>query len=51
MKYLLIQSTDKNILKHAECGGAVTSLFKYLLDKKLVDGVLALKKGEDVYDG
>ncbi|AEH07192.1 Coenzyme F420 hydrogenase/dehydrogenase, beta subunit C-terminal domain [Methanothermococcus okinawensis] len=51
MKYLLVQSTDENILKHAECGGAVTSLFKYLLDKKLVDGVLTLKKGEDVYDG
>ena len=51
MKYLLIQSTDEEILKHAECGGAVTSLFKYLLDKKLIDGVLTLKKGEDVYDG
>jgi formate dehydrogenase subunit beta len=51
MKYLLIQSTDEEILKHAECGGAVTSLFKYLLDKKLIDGVLTLKKGKDVYDG
>jgi len=51
MKFLLVQSTDENILKHAECGGAVTSLFNYLLDKKLVDGVLTLKKGEDVYDG
>ena len=51
MKYLLVKSTDSEILKRAECGGAVTSLFKYLLDKKLVDGVLALKKGEDVYDG
>ena len=50
-KYLLVQSTDENILKHAECGGAVSSLFKYLLDKELVDGVLTLKKGEDVYDG
>ncbi|ABR56162.1 coenzyme F420 hydrogenase/dehydrogenase beta subunit domain protein [Methanococcus aeolicus Nankai-3] len=50
MKYL-IQSTDENILKHAECGGAVSALFKYLLDKEIVDGVLALKKGEDVYDG
>jgi formate dehydrogenase subunit beta len=44
MKYL-IQSTDENILKHAECGGAVSALFKYLLDKEIVDGVLALKKG------
>ena len=51
MKYVLIQSTDSKILKRAECGGAVTALFKYLLDKNLVDGVLALKKGEDIYDG
>jgi len=51
MKYILAQSTDENILKNAECGGAVSALFKYLLDKKIVDGVLALKKGEDIYDG
>lgn len=51
MKYVLIQATDNGILRRAECGGAVTALFKYLLDKKLVDGVLALKRGEDVYDG
>ena len=51
MKYALIQSTDSEILRKAECGGAVTALFKYLLDKKLVDGVLALKRGEDIYDG
>ncbi len=50
-KYLLVQATDEEILKNAECGGAVTALFKYLLDKKLVDGVLTLKKGEDIYDG
>jgi formate dehydrogenase subunit beta len=51
MKYVLVQATDSEILRKAECGGAVTALFKYLLDKKLVDGVLALKRGEDVYDG
>ncbi|WP_459201678.1 Coenzyme F420 hydrogenase/dehydrogenase, beta subunit C-terminal domain [Methanococcus sp. CF] len=51
MSYYLVQSTDEDILKHAECGGAVTAFFKYLLDKKIVDGVLALKKGVDVYDG
>jgi formate dehydrogenase subunit beta len=50
-KYVLVQASDGKILKHAECGGAVTALFKYLLDKNLVDGVLALKKGEDIYDG
>ncbi|MBP2144227.1 formate dehydrogenase subunit beta [Methanococcus voltae] len=51
MDYLLIKSTDEDILKYGECGGAVTALFKYLLDSKVVDGVLALEKGADVYDG
>jgi len=46
-----VKASDEKILKKAECGGAVTAIFKYLLDKKLVDGVLALKKGADVYDG
>ncbi|ENN96555.1 fomrate dehydrogenase [Methanocaldococcus villosus KIN24-T80] len=50
-KYVLAKATNEEILKRAECGGAVTALFKYLLDKKLVDGVLTLKKGEDIYDG
>ncbi|MDK2789877.1 MAG: formate dehydrogenase [Methanothermococcus sp.] len=49
--YYYVQAADEEILNRGECGGAVTALFKYLLDKKLVDGVLALKKGEDVYDG
>ncbi|NPA62377.1 MAG: formate dehydrogenase [Methanococci archaeon] len=51
MKYLLVRSTDKEILKRAECGGAITSLFKYLLEENIVDGILALKRGEDIYDG
>ena len=34
-----------------ECGGAVTSIFKYLLDEGLVEGVLALRPGDDIYDG
>ncbi|MDD3257357.1 MAG: coenzyme F420 hydrogenase/dehydrogenase beta subunit N-terminal domain-containing protein, partial [Methanocorpusculum sp.] len=33
-----------------ECGGAVTSILKYLLDNKIVDGVLTVQKGLDVFD-
>jgi formate dehydrogenase subunit beta len=44
-----VQASDPAILEKGECGGAVTALFKYLLDKGIVDGVLALKKGVDVY--
>jgi|GEM_PF-4628220 len=40
MHGLLIQELQKK----AECGGAVTSLLKYALEKKMVDAVLAIKK-------
>jgi len=43
-------STDAEIQKKGECGGAVTALLKYALEKKIVDGVLAVKKGIDIYD-
>jgi formate dehydrogenase subunit beta len=43
-------STDAEIQKKGECGGAVTALLKYALEKKIVDGVLAVKKGIDLYD-
>ncbi len=33
-----------------ECGGAVTSILKYLLDEKVVDAVLTVAKGQDLYD-
>lgn len=33
-----------------ECGGAVTALLKYALENKIVDAVLTVKKGVDVYD-
>jgi len=43
-------STDAETQKKGECGGAVTALLKYALEKKIVDGVLAVKKGIDLYD-
>lgn len=50
-KYLLIRSKNDKLVEEGACGGAVTSILKYLLDKSIVDGVLTLKKGEDIYDG
>ncbi|WP_458403649.1 Coenzyme F420 hydrogenase/dehydrogenase, beta subunit C-terminal domain [Methanobrevibacter sp.] len=51
MSYILAKSQNEEILNAGECGGAVTSIFKYLLDEGIVDGVLALKPVDDVYDG
>ena len=43
-------TTDSGLLKKAECGGAVTGLLKFALENKIVDAVLAIKKGADIYD-
>lgn len=51
MSYVLAKSKDSAILEAGECGGAVTSIFKYLLDEGIVDGVLAVRHGVDIYDG
>ena len=51
MSHILAKSKDSAILEAGECGGAVTSIFKYLLDEGIVDGVLALRPGDDIYDG
>jgi len=50
-EYLLARSKNPEILDEGECGGAVSSIFQYLLDKELVEGVLTLTRGEDIYDG
>lgn len=50
MSYVLAKSKDDDILSAGECGGAVTSILKYLLDEKLVDGVLTLRPFDDIYD-
>ncbi|MDD1710099.1 MAG: Coenzyme F420 hydrogenase/dehydrogenase, beta subunit C-terminal domain [Methanoregulaceae archaeon] len=43
-------TSDAELAKKAECGGAVTSLLKFALEKKMVDGVFAVTKGQDIYD-
>ena len=48
----LAWSTDEEILKRAEYGGAVTSLLKFALKNKWVDAVLAVKaRDSNRYDG
>ncbi|MBP2132167.1 formate dehydrogenase subunit beta [Methanomicrobium sp. W14] len=43
-------ASDSEILSKGECGGAVTALLKYALENKIVDGVLTVQKGLDLYD-
>jgi len=43
-------TADAELQKKAECGGAVTQLLKFALEKKMVDGVFAVKRGQDIYD-
>jgi len=46
------RSPDEEVVKKAECGGAVTSLLKFALEDKRVDAVLAIKARDgDRYDG
>jgi formate dehydrogenase subunit beta len=43
-------TTNVELAGRAECGGAVTGLLKFALENKMVDAVLAVKKGQDLYD-
>jgi len=46
------RSSDKEMLGKAECGGAITSLFKFALEGKRVDAVLAIAARDgNRYDG
>ena len=44
-------SSEKQIVEKAENGGVVTSLLKFALKSGLVDAVVAVKKGENRYEG
>src|SRR5512136_3352797 len=43
-------TNDAEIKKKAELGGAVTALWKHALETKMVDAVLAITNGSDLYD-
>lgn len=46
-----VQAADSDLRVNGECGGAVTAILKYLLEKKIVDAALAMRQGADLYDG
>lgn len=43
-------TTDSGLASKAECGGAVTALLRHALEMKMVDAVVAVSKGYDIYD-
>ena len=43
-------SANDTIKDKGEYGGVVTSIMKYLLEENIVDGILAVEKGWDLYD-
>jgi len=47
---LYASAADAAMCEKGECGGAVTALLKYALESGMVDAVLAVKKGYDVFD-
>jgi len=44
------KASDAAIADAGEYGGAVTSILKFLLEEGIVDAVLAVEKGADLYD-
>jgi formate dehydrogenase subunit beta len=48
--FLCAWTTDPQLQKRAESGGAVTALLRFALESGTVDAVLAIKKGMDIYD-
>jgi len=47
---LYVRTTDVSLGEKAECGGAVSGLLKYALESGMVDAVLAVRRGLDLYD-
>ena len=48
MSYVLAKSQNDEIHNAGECGGAVTSILKYLLDEGLVDEVRSVQQYRDL---
>lgn len=45
-----LKSSDKELSELGECGGALTTIMKFLLESKLIDGVLTVKMNHDLFD-
>ena len=44
-------SAIEDIKEKGEYGGVVTTIMKYLLEEGIVDGVVGVTQGHDIYDG
>ena len=44
-------SAIDDIKEKGEYGGVVTTIMKYLLEEGIVDGVVGVTQGHDIYDG
>ena len=44
-------SAIDDIKQKGEYGGVVTTIMKYLLEEGIVDGVVGVTEGHDIYDG
>ena len=44
-------SAIEDIKEKGEYGGVVTTIMKYLLEEGIVDGVVGVTEGHDIYDG
>ncbi len=52
VKDMYYASTTSDAIKaKAECGGAITTLLQYALESKMVDAVLGVVRGADLFDG
>ena len=43
-------SNNEGIKEKGEYGGVVTTIMKHLLENNVVDGIVAVKEGFDLYD-
>ena len=43
-------SNNEGIKEKGEYGGVVTTIMKHLLESNVVDGIVAVKEGFDLYD-
>lgn len=45
-----VWASEAELLQKGECGGAVTSLLQFMLKNGIVDGVLGIRQGRDIFD-
>lgn len=51
IKFINSSSTDEKLCKNGASGGTVSAIFKYVLEKKIVEKILCIKKENNEYKG